>query len=224
MNFLKIVELLSGVKSEYSNVTNESFFKTYFSKGTYGEYLTFRYLEELGESYILPNIYIQKENGTYTEIDIICITTKGIIVVESKNYAGSIYGNMYDINWTQYFSKYNKFKFYNPIKQNYSHIKALNEYLKTLQIENITMDNYISMIVFSNRCELRKITYNKDKDVICKRNKFKEAFIEYMKDKKDILTKEEVRNIYYKLKTNIKATKEVKEKHIKNINSFKSTL
>ena len=46
-----------------------------------------------------------------------------------------------------------KFHFYNPIKHNKTHIKWLQDYLK----QDIPM---FSLIVFSERCELKKVTFN----------------------------------------------------------------
>ena len=37
---------------------------------------------------ILRNVYVPKENGETSEIDVLYITQKGIFVIESKNYSG----------------------------------------------------------------------------------------------------------------------------------------
>ena len=42
---------------------------------------------------ILRNIYIPKEDGSTAEIDVVYITTKGLFVIESKNFSGYIFGN-----------------------------------------------------------------------------------------------------------------------------------
>ena len=41
---------------------------------------------------ILQNIYVPRENGETSEIDVLYITQKGIFVIESKNYSGYIFG------------------------------------------------------------------------------------------------------------------------------------
>lgn len=65
-------------------------------KGKYGETLTVRKLKKvklLGrDGEILRNVYIPKDNGETSEIDVMFITQKGIFVFESKNYSGWIFG------------------------------------------------------------------------------------------------------------------------------------
>ena len=100
---------------------------------------------------VLRNVYVPKDDGTTSEIDLLFITQKGIFVIESKNYSGWIFGNEKHGFWTASFPGGQKNKFYNPIKQNKTHIKWLKNYLGG----DITM---FSMIVFSDRCELKIIT------------------------------------------------------------------
>ncbi len=49
---------------------------------------------------ILRNIYVPTDDGRTTEIDVLLITQKGIVVFESKNYSGWIFGNEADSQWT----------------------------------------------------------------------------------------------------------------------------
>lgn len=49
---------------------------------------------------ILRNIYIPKEDGSTAEIDVVYITTKGLFVIENKNFSGYIFGNENNRNWT----------------------------------------------------------------------------------------------------------------------------
>ena len=90
------------------------------------------------EGIVLRNVYIPKEDGGTSEIDLMYITSKGIAVIESKNYSGYIFGNEENANWTvtlyagkDFFgrNKVEKIKFYNPIKQNKNHIRYLKQYL-----------------------------------------------------------------------------------------------
>ena len=59
-----------------------------------------------------------------TQVDHVLITTRGIFVIEVKNYNSWIYGNKFDREWTQN-SYGKKWKFYNPLRQNYGHLKAI---------------------------------------------------------------------------------------------------
>ena len=98
----------------------------------------------------LRNIYIPKDDGSTSEIDVLYITQKGIFVFESKNCSGWIFGKESDQYWTVSLPNGQKNKLYNPIRQNRSHIKWLKNYLG----KDIPM---YSIIVFSDRCELKKM-------------------------------------------------------------------
>ncbi len=104
---------------------------------------------------IFHDLVIEKRNEQYAQIDLVIATTEGIIVIEVKDYSGWIYGNGYATNWTKvlaYGKK--KYRFYNPIKQNNSHIRSIRGQLP--QLKNIP---FFSVIVFYGECELKEITY-----------------------------------------------------------------
>ena len=101
---------------------------------------------------IWHDLYIQKANGEYTQIDVVVATKAGIIVFEDKCYGGWIFGNGKSDYWTKVMAFGDeKYKFYNPIKQNSWHIN----YLKKLLCEDIP---FFSVIVFNGDCELRDIS------------------------------------------------------------------
>ncbi len=76
---------------------------------------------------IFNNIKIVDQRGK-TQIDHVVISKYGIFVIEVKNYQGWIFGNEKEKYWTQnIYGK--KTRFYNPLWQNFRHIKALSEYL-----------------------------------------------------------------------------------------------
>ena len=129
--------------------------KTIFDKGNYGEFLTFCMLEKMGESNILTNIYLPQKDGTTTEVDLLIINATGIYVFESKNYSGWIFGDEKNKMWTQSLKGGQKNKFFNPIWQNKGHISALDNYLN-----NQFSDAFYSYIIFSERCELKKVNFS----------------------------------------------------------------
>lgn len=98
-----------------------------------------------------------KSKTGYSQIDHLVISPYGLFVIETKNYSGEIKGKRNDKNWLVN----NRFKMFNPIRQNYGHLKA---------IESITQSykkvNFISIISFTMRCrfsidpELRQIASN----------------------------------------------------------------
>ena len=104
---------------------------------------------------IYHDLIIKKDNDEFSQIDLVLVTSEGIIVIEVKDYSGWIFGNGNNTNWTQVLSYgKRKYKFYNPIKQNNNHITELRKSLK--QFDNIP---FFSVIVFFGDCELKEINY-----------------------------------------------------------------
>ena len=104
---------------------------------------------------IFHDLIIKKENYEFSQIDMVLVTSEGIIVFEVKDFSGWIYGSGNNTNWTKVLSYgKNKYKFYNPIKQNNNHIIELRKTHK--QFENIP---FFSVIVFFGECELKEINY-----------------------------------------------------------------
>ncbi|WP_277373499.1 NERD domain-containing protein [Pseudomonas sp. AA-38] len=62
-------------------------------------------------------------NGT-TQLDHVFLSPYGIFVLETKNMSGWIFGSEKQAQWTQKLYK-RSFKFQNPLRQNYKHLKAL---------------------------------------------------------------------------------------------------
>lgn len=119
-------------------------------KGYYGEYLVFKelYPTLTGNCKILMNLQIPTDNGRTTEIDLLLIHETGLYVFEVKHYKGTIYGKTSDQKWTQYFRTSPNSHFYNPIRQNQYHIKALQKNYSSIPIH--------SLIVFTSpHCDLR---------------------------------------------------------------------
>lgn len=100
-------------------------------------------------SRILRNVYLKKSNGDYTEIDLLAIDYCGIFVFESKNFSGMIFGSQEDKDWTQVQRK-NKRTFYNPIKQNTSHINALK-----LNLKQYPQIQFYNFVVFSGTGKMK---------------------------------------------------------------------
>ena len=81
------------------------------------------------EYHIINDVYIYV-NDKSVQIDHIVVSKFGVFVIETKNYSGKIYGNESQREWTQVF-QYGKVKnkFYNPVKQNATHIYMLKKAL-----------------------------------------------------------------------------------------------
>jgi ssDNA-binding Zn-finger/Zn-ribbon topoisomerase 1 len=99
-------------------------------KGSFGE-LRVRATAKLrldGTRYrSLHNLTLPTPDGT-TQIDHVVVSKFGIFVIETKNLSGWIFGDERSRKWTQ--SIYgNKYRFQNPLHQNYKHLKAVEDLL-----------------------------------------------------------------------------------------------
>lgn len=70
-------------------------------------------------------------NLNTTQIDHVVVSNFGIFVIETKSYSGWIFGNAHQQHWTQVIYHYKK-KFYNPLRQNYAHVKAVEALVRPL--------------------------------------------------------------------------------------------
>lgn len=119
-------------------------------KGIIGEKTVASVLILLNKSkYKVLNNVVLSINGRTSQIDHIVISDFAIFVIETKNYKGWILGGENSEYWTQVLFK-RKEKFYNPIRQNYSHILALKTCLS--EFGNA---KYISIIVFSSKASIK---------------------------------------------------------------------
>ncbi len=143
-------------KTEYYRQTRIGYVSLWFDKGKSGEYKIYRSLNELsGYKQYLFNLYIPKENGGTTEIDVVLLHDSGIYVFESKNFSGWIFGTETQKYWTQTLpmgrKQSLKNRFYNPIMQNKGHVKWLKSYLQKANLP------IFSCIVFGENCSLKDI-------------------------------------------------------------------
>ena len=118
-------------------------------KGLVGEKAVSTILATLpqGEYRVVNNVMIKTESGT-SQIDHIVVSRYGIFVIETKNYKGWIIGSEYANQWTK--NRYGKkYSFYNPIKQNYGHVKVLENYL------GLPFEVFVPIVAFSRGAELK---------------------------------------------------------------------
>ena len=119
-----------------------------FSKGKIGEEKVAVLLKLLPKEYVVLNNLIISNGKSTAQMDHVVVSPYGMFVIETKNYKGWIYGKDYYKQWTQnIFGR--KYEFYNPVKQNETHIRALRKLL--YQFGDIP---YISIIAFSNKATL----------------------------------------------------------------------
>lgn len=200
MGFLKAIETI------FDRIINAEEYK---DKGSAGERHAYRELLSLfDEKQIIRNVYLKKKNGEYTEIDLIVVTKKGIIVLESKNYSGWIFGDEKDSYWMQTLQSGLKTKFFNPVIQNKIHIDSIKNYLSCFQ--NLIC---FSVVVFSNRCTLKKIVKSSDNVFIIKRDFLTSTLIKILSLQNEIFNDVEVDTIINLLSVVSRPEKAIKRQH-----------
>lgn len=174
--------------------------------------------------YVLHNLYLPKVDGGTTEVDVVLICTKGVYAIESKNYSGYIFGDEQQRYWTVTlnagrdlvgFRQIEKHKFYNPIWQNNTHIRYLQNVLgKKIPIESI--------IIFSDHCTFKSLSYDINKVTIMHLVSLKH-YISSMRDlSEDILSQDRVDYLYNTLLPYTKSDEEKKQSHISYVNELQN--
>jgi len=95
---------------------------------------------------VLSDVYLPLYDKT-TQIDHILIGFFGILVVETKNYAGEVYGDPRKKDWLHVVGS-DRHPFYNPLMQNKAHIDCLRHWLGK---ENLYNMNIESLVVFTRK-------------------------------------------------------------------------
>lgn len=203
------------------------FHKAYWTDdriGKYGEALTEHKLNLLNlfgrKGKVLRNVYIPKENGETTEIDLIYVTQKGLFVIESKNCSGWIFGDNRSRYWTSCFPNGEHYRLYSPIKQNNSHIKWLGKYLAYYTSFPIP---FYSFIVFSDRCELKKVPPDSPEAVICYRNELYGKVSHLWDYYPFVLSDADVETTYNLLYRLTNVSEALKQAHIYSVYKAKNT-
>lgn len=214
--FFLLLILLAGMLAEkqyngsgYKDASGHSYYQTMTDPGRSGEYLIYRCLKVLdGQHKLLTNVYLPKGDGTTSEIDLIMLIETGIYVFESKNFSGWIFGDENSKFWTQSLKGGKKFRFYNPIWQNKKHISVLQNHL------GLGSEVFRSYIIFSERCELKKMFVRSPEVKVMNRN----ALIGEMKQDMNTLairlTDLEINQIYNELSRYALADAATKQAHI----------
>ena len=168
-------------------------------------------------SAIFHDIYLNNENGKYSQIDLVVATKVGIIVFEVKEYRGWIFGSENQINWTQILAYgKQKYKFYNPILQNKKHVEDLKKFYHFDDIP------FFSMIVFFGDCEFKNLIDLPSKTFLTKSNEVMKIFNDILESNQPAKyqNKWEIANLLKQAVNNGENTM-ILEKHIENIQNIK---
>ena len=108
---------------------------------------------------LLRKQYVKSGEVPTVQIDHLVVSLYGIFSIETKNYAGKIYGYEDARTWKVYLAG-QKYEMQNPLRQNHAHTKTLQKLLmnNAMQIGIQNADFLIyPIIAFSERADLSKI-------------------------------------------------------------------
>lgn len=120
-------------------------------KGWLGEYKVRRWLQrdlDAQHYHCAHNITLQLADGSTTQIDHVVVSPYGLFVLETKHLQGWIFGTEKQPTWTQTIYRHRS-SFQNPLRQNWRHIKALQEVLQ------LPLAQLHSVVVFTGDCHFK---------------------------------------------------------------------
>lgn len=188
---------------------NDNILKVVKNRGDLGELQTFNTLgKHFGYDYLFTNLYLPTLKGT-RECDIVLVTSKAVYIIENKNWNGIILGNDKDKNWRQVLDGKTR-EYYNPVKQNYSHVCAFRETFKYYPPDKI-----FSIVVFRDLCELMVDT----RYIVCHRKEVISA-INFQETKLSVSFRKSYLDIFrVEILVHCKQSDDIKRKHIERIKS-----
>jgi hypothetical protein len=167
---------------------------------------------KLPEAKYIKNAYIPKNDGSFSEIDFIVISTLGVFILECKNVTGIIQGN-----WKQEYLMIkhpggSEYQMYNPIHQNDTHFKLLKNIL------GLKSDVFRSVVVFGYNAQIAN--YRDEKPFhaeICHPNTLISSMKKLQERHKTGLESHIVESVYSTLEPYIRKTDEKARIHLERI-------
>lgn len=160
--------------------------------------------------FLFNNIIIKSKGNTSAQIDHIIVSKFGIFVLESKDLSGWIFGDKNGNNWTQSMPRARKYKFQNPIHQNYGHVMALKELMP------FAKDNFYNVVVFTGNAEIKT---ERIENVL-----YLNELIDYIKKyNQEKLTEDEIQFAIGKLSYACQTVNITVDQHVANIYANKNT-
>ena len=154
------------------------------------------------------NLVLPTPDGT-TQIDHVILSTRGIFVIETKNMSGWIFGGERQREWTQVLYK-KKYRFKNPIHQNYKHVKAVENLL------GVDSGLIISVVVFVGKSKFK----NRMPDNVVTLRKMS-SFIRSYQD--GVLSENEVMAYSSQLSNPDLKSRDRQREHIENIHALRNS-
>lgn len=151
----------------------------------------------------IHNVTLPTPDGT-TQIDHIFVSRFGIFVLETKNMKGWIFGGEKQAQWTQTLFK-TSFKFQNPLRQNYRHVKALEAAL------DVAPETIHSVVVFSGESTFKSpMPANVTRGL---------GYISYIKSfREPVLSESEVQSVVAQIESGrLDPSRETHRKHVQQL-------
>lgn len=172
-----------------------------------GEALLARHLLESFSApnyHLMNNVTLRVQDGT-TQVDHILVSKFGVFVIETKDYKGWIFANPNHTTWTQVIFS-SKFKFQNPIYQNYKHVRAVQALLDFIPAKAV-----VSIVVFTGEVEFKTPT----PDGVFTLNNLNEYLCS---QKAELLSENRIQFCVGRLETNrLALTRQTDIEHIQNL-------
>jgi hypothetical protein len=182
--------------------------------GRFGEWLThIRALSFPGYKKVISHVYCVINNPVPTEIDSVMITRFGFVVIETKHFSGTLIGHYSQDQWTLQF-KHHKRNLYSPIRQNQTHIYALNKALP--QYRQIPK---FSMIVVDEACTLQ-VTADENNRVIHRKQLNRQLKL-WLNTQPMFLSRKQVRQIAEQLRRMRHISRRNKKTHQRHVQNKK---
>lgn len=108
-----------------------------YVKGWVGERSVRKAVEKSGFTAI-HDVIIPGPSGGLTQIDHVVALPSGLLVLETKNYAGWLFGQAEDYRWTRVQGR-RKDRFLNPLRQNAIHIQAIRSVAPAVQTQGLVV-------------------------------------------------------------------------------------
>ena len=166
-----------------------------------------------GENAVLTGIYLPYIKLNYdkqAEIDHIVVLRSGVYVIEVKSHNGRIY-NPNEHDWLQTYND-KKLRFYNPLRQNNTHVRIINDILKSEGQYNVPLYN---IVVFTSN----KVSFTHKYDNLIKTNEL----IDYIRKngKKNALSTKQTARIRSIIKLHAIRDPKIMRRHKNEMRKYK---
>jgi hypothetical protein len=165
---------------------------------------------------IFADVMFRTPSGRTSQTDIIAVGKRGVLVFECKDIKGWIFGNGNTNKWMQILAYgREKYQFYNPIKQNNTHISVIKNIIKQPKAK------MFNIIVFSDNAEFKKMDFIPEDCYLIHEYAIRDCMNQIIFEEREVLTLPEVEAICENIKrARIAPTSEAKDRHIADIENM----